>query len=79
MGKKAKEHRKKVEKRNARLKQEKNIFDKAYKAAMDAKVAELKEKFANLSDEEVNIALNNEIVEVTDFEPTTETETETAN
>lgn len=79
MGKKAKEHRKKVEKRNARLKQEKNIFDKAYKAAMDVKVAELKEKFANLSDEEVSIALNNEIVEVTDFEPTTETETETAN
>lgn len=79
MGKKAKEHRKKVEKRNARLKQEKNIFDKAYKSAMEAKVAELKEKFANLSDEEVNIALNNEIVEVTDFEPTTETETETAN
>jgi hypothetical protein len=79
MGKKAKEHRKKVEKRNARLKQEKNIFDKAYKSAMEAKMAELKDKFANLSDEEVNIALNNEIVEVTDFEPTTETETETAN
>ena len=79
MGKKAKEHRKTVEKRNARLKQEKNIFDKAYKSAMEAKMAELKDKFANLSDEEVNIALNNEIVEVTDFEPTTETETETAN
>jgi hypothetical protein len=79
MGKKAKEHRKKVEKRNTRLKQEKNIFDKAYKSAMEAKMAELKDKFANLSDEEVNIALNNEIVEVTDFEPTTETETETAN
>ena len=42
-------------------------------------MAELKEKFANLSEEEVNIALNNEIVEVTEVEPTTETETEPAN
>jgi hypothetical protein len=79
MGKKTQEHRRKVEKRNARLKQEKNIFDKAYKGAMEAKMAELKEKFANLSEEEVNIALNNEIVEVTEVEPTTETETEPAN
>ena len=76
MGKKAKEHRRKVAKRNARLQQEKNIFNKAYQAAMEAKMAEIKEKFANLSEEEVNIALNNEIVEV---EPTTETTTETAN
>jgi len=73
MGKKTQEHRRKVEKRNARLKQEKNIFDKSYKAAMESKMAELKEKFANLSEEEVNIALNNEVIDATVVEPITET------
>ena len=79
MGKKAKEHKRKVEKRNTRLKQEKNIFDKAYKAAMEAKMAELKEKFANLSEDEVNVALNNQVLDATVVEPTNETETEPAN
>lgn len=74
MGKKTQEHRRKVEKRNARLKQEKNIFDKAYKGAMDAKMAELKEKFATLTEDEVNVALNNEVIDATVVEPTTETE-----
>jgi hypothetical protein len=73
MGKKAKEHRRKVAKRNARLQQEKNIFNKAYQAAMEAKMAEIKEKFANLSEEEVNIALNNDVTDATVVEPTTET------
>jgi hypothetical protein len=73
MGKKTKEHRKKVEKRNARLQQEKNIFNKAYKAAMDVKMEEIKEKFANLSDEEVKVALNEEVIDATVVEPTTET------
>ena len=73
MGKKTQEHRRKVEKRNARLKQEKNIFDKSYKDAMESKMAELKEKFANLSEEEVNIALNNEVIDATVVEPITET------
>ena len=73
MGKKTKEHRKKVEKRNARLQQEKNIFNKAYKAAMDIKMEEIKEKFANLSDEEVKVALNEEVIDATVVEPTTET------
>jgi hypothetical protein len=62
MGKKTKEHRQRVAKRNARLQQDKNIFDKAYKTAMEAKMAELKEKFANLTEDEVNVALNNQVV-----------------
>jgi len=76
MGKKTKEHSKRVAKRNARLKQEKNIFDKSYQSAMEAKMAELKDKFANLSENEVNVALNNEIIDVTEVDTT---EIETAN
>jgi hypothetical protein len=76
MGKKTKEHSKRVAKRNARLKQEKNIFDKAYQSAMEAKMAELKDKFANLSENEVNVALNNEVIDVTEVDTT---EIETAN
>jgi hypothetical protein len=73
MGKKTKEHRMRVAKRNARLQQGKNIFDKAYKSAMEGKMAELKEKFASLTDEEVNVALNNEVIDSTIVEPITET------
>ena len=79
MGKRTKEHRQKVAKRNARLQQEKNIFNKAYQAAMDVKVAELKEKFGSLSEDEVNVALNNQILDTTVVEPTDVTETETVN
>jgi hypothetical protein len=73
MGKKTKEHRMRVAKRNARLQQGKNIFDKAYKSAMEGKMAELKEKFGNLSDDEVNVALNNQVIKSEVVEPTTET------
>ena len=73
MGKKTKEHRMRVAKRNARLQQGKNIFDKAYKSAMEGKMDELKEKFANLSDDEVNVALNNTTLDSTIVEPITET------
>ena len=73
MGKKTKEHRMRVAKRNARLQQGKNIFDKAYKSAMEGKMAELKEKFANLTEDEVNVALNNAVLDSTIVEPITET------
>ncbi len=73
MGKKTKEHRIKVAKRNARIQQGKNAFDKAYKTAMETKMAELKEKFGNLSEDEVNVALNNQMIDATIVEPTTET------
>ncbi len=71
MGKKEKEHRMRVAKRNARILQSKNVFDKAYKTAMEGKMAELKEKFANLSEDEVNVALNNNVIDATIVEPTT--------
>ena len=56
MGKKAKEHRRKVEKRNARIQHEKNLMNKLYKEAMQFSIDELKEKLANaeVSDEQVN-------------------------
>jgi hypothetical protein len=69
MGKKEKEHRMRVAKRNARIQQSKNVFDKAYKSVMEGKMAELKEKFANLSEDEVNVALNNNVIDATIVEP----------
>ena len=70
MGKKAKEHRRKVAARNQRLAIAKKKFEKEYMAAMEAKVAEIKEKFANLSEEEVNIALNKDVEDATIIEET---------
>lgn len=70
MGKKAKEHRRKVAARNQRLDIAKRKFEKEYMAAMEAKVAEIKEKFANLSEEEVNIALNKDVEDATIVEET---------
>jgi hypothetical protein len=60
MGKKAKEHRRKVEKRNARIQQEKNLMNKLYKEAMNFSVDELKQKLANA---EIS---DNKITEMTD-------------
>ena len=56
MGKKAKEHRRKVEKRNARIQHEKNLMNKLYREAMKFSLDELKEKMVNaeVSDEQVN-------------------------
>lgn len=55
MGKKTKEHRRKVEKRNARIQHEKNLMNKLYKEAMNFSVDELKQKIneANLSETNV--------------------------
>jgi len=71
MGKKAKEHRRKVAARNQRLAIAKKKFEKEYMAAMESKMAEIKEKFANLSEEEVNIALNKDVEDATDVEDVT--------
>jgi len=70
MGKKAKEHRRKVAARNQRLAIAKKKFEKEYMAAMETKMAEIKEKFANLSEEEVNIALNKDVEDATIVEET---------
>lgn len=80
MGKKTKEHRRKVEKRNARIQHEKNLMNKLYKEAMQFSVDELKQKMS-----EVNIAENNvsemvetiaeEVVDAVIEEPTQTNET----
>ena len=78
MGKKAKEHKRKVEKRNARLQHEKNLMEKLYREAMNFSVNELKEKLANVeASEEQNTKMSESIAdEVVDaiVEETTQTE-----
>lgn len=78
MGKKAKEHRRKVEKRNARIQHEKNLMNKLYREAMKFSVDELKEKLANaeISDEKVTEFSESIADEVVDaiIEETTQTE-----
>jgi len=56
MGKKAKEHRRKVEKRNARIQHEKNLMNKLYKEAMQFSIDELKQKLANADVSEEQVA-----------------------
>ena len=78
MGKKTKEHRRKVEKRNARIQHEKNLMNKLYREAMQFSVDELKDKIANaeVSNEqitEINESIVNEVVDVI-AEETTQTE-----
>ena len=70
MGKKAKEHRRKVEARNQRLEIARKKFEKEYQAAMEVKVAELKEKFASMSEQDVNTALNLDVEDATIVEET---------
>jgi hypothetical protein len=78
MGKKTKEHRRKVEKRNARIQHEKNLMNKLYREAMQFSVDELKEKLANaeISDEKVTEFTDSIADEVVDaiIEETTQTE-----
>ena len=78
MGKKTKEHRRKVEKRNARIQHEKNLMNKLYREAMQFSVDELKEKLANaeISDEKVTEFSESIADEVVDaiIEETTQTE-----
>jgi hypothetical protein len=49
MGKAAKEHRKKVAKRNANLKQREKIIQKVWQETFEEKMKEMKEKFASMS------------------------------
>ena len=78
MGKKAKEHRRKVEKRNARIQQEKNLMNKLYKEAMNFSIDELKRKMesAEMTDEkitEMTDVIAEEVVDSMIDEPTQET------
>ena len=49
MGKAAKEHRKKVAKRNANLKQREKLIQKVWQETFEEKMNEMKEKFAAMS------------------------------
>jgi hypothetical protein len=51
MGKRAKEHRKKVAKRNANLKVQEKVMQKLWQEAFDEQMSLLKEKFAAMSGE----------------------------
>ena len=78
MGKKTQEHRRKVEKRNARIQHEKNLMNKLYREAMKFSVDELKEKLGNaeISDEQVaelSESIADEVVDAI-IEETTQTE-----
>jgi hypothetical protein len=77
MGKKTKEHRRKVAKRNARLQQEKNLMTKLYREAMNFSVDELKQKIAdgkmNQDDiTEITDVIAEEVVDAIIEEPTQE-------
>ena len=78
MGKKAKEHRRKVEKRNARIQHEKNLMNKLYREAMQFSVDELKEKLSNaeVSNEQITKMSESIADDVVDaiVEETTQTE-----
>jgi hypothetical protein len=65
MGKKAKEHRRKVAKRNARIQNENNLMKKLYNQAMELKMEEFKEKMAemNLTEEELESVVTETINE----------------
>lgn len=67
MGKKAKEHRQKVAKRNAKIKQQKSAMQKAFDALLKAQVEEFKNKEnaqVKLGDKDLNFeVLEEEILE----------------
>jgi hypothetical protein len=59
MGKKAKEHRKRVEKRNAKLKQQKSGMQKAFDMILQQQLEKLKEGeiSAKLGEQEINMEI----------------------
>ena len=54
MGKKAKEHRKKVERRNQRIVIERSKLEKEYQKMIELKTEELKEKFNQIVQEGID-------------------------
>jgi hypothetical protein len=58
MGKRAKEHRKKVQARNARLKSESNRQKKIFEKAMEEQIELMKSKMSGETKEESTISLN---------------------
>ena len=54
MGKKAKEHRKKVAKRNANIKQEEKKMQKVWMDAMEEQLTKMREQFEKMSGDTEN-------------------------
>lgn len=59
MGKKAKEHKRRVDARNQRLKDEKNKFQKTYESMMKEKLEEMAKGFDSLDNVEVVDVIEN--------------------
>jgi hypothetical protein len=59
MGKKAKEHKRRVDARNQRLKDEKNKFQKTYESMMKEKLEEMSKGFNSLDNVEVVDVIEN--------------------
>ena len=81
MGKKAKEHRKKVAKRNVNLKQQEKRVQKLWQEAFEEQMNAMKEKFAAMSGETMSGLTDlfdgeNLMVEDTEVDTTEETDTE---
>ena len=55
MGKKAKEHRKKVAKRNANIKQQEKKMEKVWMTAMEEQLKKMREQFENTSVDTENV------------------------
>lgn len=54
MGKRAKEHRKKVQARNQKIQQERKKFERLYTEMVNNKLNELREKYSGATIEEVS-------------------------
>jgi hypothetical protein len=78
MGKAAKAHRAKVQKRNKKVKQEEYSLKKKWNEAFEKQMEELKEKFAQMSGDTEN-NLNLDEVQKTDSEGQESTEPVSAN
>ncbi len=72
MGKRAKEHKKKVAKRNANIKQQERRIQKLWEAAFGEQMELMKEKFAAMSGETTTDLISDEEVNTTEegSEPT---------
>jgi uncharacterized protein (DUF885 family) len=82
MGKKEKEHRKKVAKRNANLKQQEKRVQKLWQEAFEEQMNVMKEKFASMSGETMSGLtglFDGEDLMVEDTEVNTTEETDTEN
>lgn len=62
MGKKEKEHRKKVAKRNERIAAERKKFQKQYTELLEQKMKEFQEKYSKVSGQTQNLTEDNTLV-----------------